>query len=184
MSRFTDWIVEKLNPAQTRIAQEAGTQIGSESKVTYKQAFQKLESVNRSVSMLVNAAASLDYDVKDKIAEGVVGGIRQKSLNTLLNFRPNPYQSTQEFRQAIFTDLILEGNVFVHFDGVFMYHLPAASVEILTDTKTFIRGYRYNGMVDFKEPEVFHFRDLNSHSIYPALRALKQPNVPLLHCTQ
>ena len=166
MSRFTDWIVEKFNPAQTRIAQEAGTQISTESKITYRQAFQKLESVNRSVSMLVNAASSLDYDVKDKINEGVVAGIRQKSLNTLLNFRPNPYQSTQEFRQSIFTDLILEGNVFIHFDGVFMYHLPAQNVEILTDTKTFIRGYRYNGMVDFKEPEVFHFRDLNSQSIY------------------
>ena len=166
MSRFTDWIVEKLNPAQTRIAQEAGTQIGSQAKITYRQSFQKLEAVNRSVSMLVNAAGSLDYDVKDKVAEGVVTGIRQKSLNTLLNFRPNPYQSIQEFRQAIFTDLILEGNVFVHFDGVFMYHLPAASTEILTDTKTFIRGYRYNGMVDFKEAEVFHFRDLNSQSIY------------------
>ena len=42
MSRFTDWVVEKLNPAQTRIAQEAGTQIGSEAKITYKQAFQKV----------------------------------------------------------------------------------------------------------------------------------------------
>jgi len=60
MSRFTDWIVEKFNPAQTRIAQEAGTQISTESKITYRQAFQKLESVNRSVSMLVNAASSLD----------------------------------------------------------------------------------------------------------------------------
>jgi HK97 family phage portal protein len=116
--------------------------------------------------MIVSAATSLDYDVKDKINEGIVTGIRQKSLNTLLNFRPNPYQSTQEFRQSIFTDLILEGNVFIHFDGVFMYHLPAQNVEILTDTKTFIRGFRYNGMVEFKESEVFHFRDLNSHSIY------------------
>jgi hypothetical protein len=35
MSRFTDWIVEKLNPAKARIAQSAGTQIGSESKITY-----------------------------------------------------------------------------------------------------------------------------------------------------
>ena len=183
MSRFTDWIVEKLNPAQARIAQEAGTQIGSEAKVTYRQAFQKLESVNRSVSMLVNAASSLDYDVKDKVAEGVVAGIRQKSLNTLLNFRPNPYQSTQEFRQAIFTDLILEGNVFIHFDGVFMYHLPAISTEILTDTKTFIRGYRYNGMVDFKESEVFHFRDLNSQSIYRGASRLEaaQRSIATLH---
>jgi hypothetical protein len=39
-------LLKNFNPAQTRIAQEAGTQIGSESKVTYRQAFQKLESVN------------------------------------------------------------------------------------------------------------------------------------------
>jgi len=140
MSRFTDWVREKLNPAQPRIAQSAGTQIGSEAKITYQQAFQKIESVNRSVSMLVNAVSSLDYDIKDKINDGIVVGVRQKSLNTLLNFRPNPYQSAQEFRQSIFTDYILEGNAFVHFDGVFLYHLPAANVEILTDTKTFLQS--------------------------------------------
>jgi len=186
MSRFTDWIVTKLNPAQTRIAQEAGTQISTQSKITYQQAFQKLESVNRSVSMLVNAASSLDYDVKDKVIEGIAVGIRQKSLNTLLNFRPNPYQSVQEFRQAIFTDLILEGNVFIHFDGVFMYHLPAQNVEILTDTKTFIRGYRYNGMVEFKESEVFHFRDLNSQSIYRGVSRLQasQKSISTLYAMQ
>ena len=186
MSRFTDWVVEKFNPAQARIAQSAGTQISSESKLSYQHAFQKLESVNRSVSMLVNAACSLDYDIKDKINEGVIGGIRAKSLNNLLNFRPNPYQSVQEFRQAIFTDLILEGNVFVHFDGVFMYHLPAASVEILTDTKTFIRGYRYNGMVNFEEAEVFHFRDLNSHSIYRGVSRLEsaQKSISTLYAMQ
>ena len=186
MSRFTDWVVEKLNPAQTRIAQDAGTQISTESKITYQQAFQRIESVNRSVSMLVSATASLDYDVKTKVVEGVAVGIRQKSLNTLLNFRPNPYQSTQEFRQAIFTDLVLEGNVFIHFDGVFMYHLPAKNVEILTDTKTFIRGYRYNGMVEFKETEVFHFRDLNSHSIYRGASRLEaaQKSISTLYAMQ
>jgi HK97 family phage portal protein len=186
MARFTDWVREKLNPAQARIAQAAGTQISTEAKITYQQAFQKIEAVNRSVSMLVNGCASLDYDVKDKVNEGVVGGIRQKSLNNLLNFRPNPYQSAQEFRQAIFTDLILEGNVFIHFDGVFMYHLPAASVEILPDTKTFIRGYRYNGLVMFTESEVFHFRDLNSHSIYRGASRLEstQKSIATLYAMQ
>ena len=180
------WIAEKLNPAQTRIAQDAGTQISTESKITYQQAFQRIESVNRSVSMLVNAASSLDYDVKDKVIEGITLGVRQKSLNTLLNFRPNPYQSTQEFRQAIFTDLVLEGNVFIHFDGVFLYHLPAKNVEILTDTKTFIRGYRYNGMVEFKETEVFHFRDLNSQSIYRGASRLQaaQKSISTLYAMQ
>lgn len=166
ITKSQDWFREKLNPAQTRIAQDAGTQIGSDTKVTYFQSFQKLESVNRSVSMLVSAASSLDYDIKDKVHDGVVTGIRQKTLNTLLNFRPNPYQSAQDFRTAIFTDFVLEGNAFVHFDGVFMYHLPADKVEILTDEKTFIKGFRYNGIVDFKESEVFYFRDLASDSIY------------------
>ena len=186
MSRFTDWVREKLNPAQPRIAQSAGSQIGTEAKITYQHAFQKIESVNRSVNMLVSAVSSLDYDIKDKINDGIVPGIRQKSLNTLLNFRPNPYQSAQEFRQSIFTDYILEGNAFVHFDGVFMYHLPAANVEILTDTKTFIRGYRFNGMVDFEEREIFHFRDLNSHSIYRGSSRLEsaQKSITTLYAMQ
>jgi len=161
-----DWIRTKLNPAQTRIAEGEGDHIGTSAKLSYTQAFKKLESINRPVSMLVSACASLDYDIKDKAHDGVATGIRQKTLNTLLNFRPNPYQSAQDFRSSVFTDYILEGNAFVHFDGTFMYHLPAANVEILTDSKTFIRGYRYNGAVDFKETEVFYFRDISSESIY------------------
>lgn len=160
------WIAEKLNPAQDRIAYQEGVYIGSTQKITYLQAFQKLEPVNRAVSMVVHACTSLDYDVKDKINDGVVVGLRQKSLNTLLNFKPNPYQSVQEFRQAIFTDLILEGDVFIYFDGTFMYHLPAQNVQIITDTKTFISGYRYMGTIDFKEQDIIHFRDLHSQSIY------------------
>jgi HK97 family phage portal protein len=166
MSNTRDWIVEKLNPAQARIAQSEGTFVSTTATITYQQAFKKIEAVNRSVNMLVSACSSMDYDVKNKLNDGVVVGIRQKTLHNLLNFRPNPYQSVQEFRQAIFQDLILEGNVFIHFDGTFMYHLPSQSVEILTDTKTFISGYRYNGVVTFLENEVFHFRDLNSQSIY------------------
>jgi len=160
------WIREKFNPAQPLISREQGVFINSDSAITYNQAFEKLETVNRAVNMIVSGCASLDYDVKDKKMDGQVNGVRQKTLVTLLNYCPNPYQSAQEFRQAIFTDLLLEGNVFVHFDGTFMYHLPAEYVEILTDTKTFIRGYRYSGWIEFPENEVFHFRDVSSRSIY------------------
>ena len=166
ITKSQDWIRTKLNPAQTRIAQDEGTHIGTTAKISYTQAFKKLESVNRPVNMVVSSCASLDYDIKDKVHDGIATGMRQKTLNALLNFRPNPYQSAQDFRTAVFTDYILEGNAFIHFDGTFMYHLPADAVEILTDSKTFIRGYRYNGAVDFKESEVLYFRDLSSESIY------------------
>ena len=186
INKSQNWIREKLNPAQSRIAEAEGTQVGTDAKLTYFQSFQKLESVNRSVSMLVSAASSLDYDIKDKVHDGVVAGIRQKTLNTLLNFRPNPYQSAQDFRTALFTDFVIEGNAFVHFDGVFMYHLPADKVEILTDEKTFIKGFRYNGHVDFKESEVFYFRDLSSDSIYRGSSRLQSADrsIKLLYSMQ
>ena len=159
-------IREKLNPAQVRIAQDSGTRVGSDAPLTFQQAFERVEVVNRGTNMIVNACAGLDYDVKDKIYDGVVTGTRQKSLNTLLNYRPNPYQSAQEFRKNIFTDFVLEGNAFAYYDGTFLYHLPARQVEILTDEKTFIKGYLYNGLIEFREQEVFSFKDISSDSVY------------------
>ena len=182
-----NWIRTKLNPAQPKIYDESGTTVGSSSKLlTHQQAFKQLDCVNRSVNLLVSSACSLQYDVKDKLLEGVVGGIRQKQLLQLLNIRPNPYQSQHEFLQCIFTDFVLEGNAFVHFDGTFMYHLPAQNVEILTDPKLFIRGYRYQGQVDFAEREVFYIRDINPQSIYRGASRLDgaQRSINILYSMQ
>lgn len=166
MGKITTWFREKLNPAQPQIQQDYGTDASTTGSFSYLKAFDKLESVNRGVSMIVNACASLDYDVKDSLSDAVVVGVRKKTLNNLLNFRPNPYQSAQDFRQNIFTDLLLEGNVFIYFDGAFLYHLPAGKVNIITDEKTFIKSYTYNDVIEFKPQEVFHFKDLASDSIY------------------
>ena len=157
---------EKLNPAQGLISREQGVFINTDSSITYNQAFEKLETVNRGVNMIVSGCASMDYDVKDKKMEGRVTGVRQKTIAQLLNFAPNPYQSAQEFRNNIFTDFILEGNIFIYWDGVSMYHLPASRVQIETDPKTFISHYRYNTTIVFKPDEVIHVKDLASVSIY------------------
>jgi len=187
LERIRSWITEKLNPAQEVIHRDEGTHVGSESRIiNFRNAFRNIDSVNRSVNLVVNACASLDYDIKDKVHEGVVVGIRQKTLSTLLNFRPNPYQSAIDFRTELFKDIMLDGNAFIHFDGTFMYHLPANNVEILTDPKTFIRGYRYNGKVDFTEREVFYFKDLNSDSIYRGASRLEAclENINILYSMQ
>lgn len=158
------WV--KANPAQEVIAMSEGSNIPTDSSVTYAQAYDKLESINRAVGMVVNACASLDYDVKDKIVEGVVGGVRQKTLLNLLNFRPNPHQSSQEFRTHIFTDFILEGNIFIYYDGAHMYHLPASLMVVIPDTKTFVKGYTFNSITDFKPDEIIHIKDISSTSVY------------------
>lgn len=158
--------MSKENPAQGEIAQDEGTDIPSDVSVTYAQAFEKLEPVNRGVSLIVSACSSLDYDVKDKAVPGIVNNVKQKALVALLNFRHNPYQSAQEFRTNIFTDFILEGNIFIYFDGAYLYHLPAANVKVQSDPKTFVSGYLYNDTIPFKPEEIIHIKDLSSASIY------------------
>jgi HK97 family phage portal protein len=148
------------------IARDSGLQDSSTQLVNYLQAFGKLETVNRGVSIITSGCASLEYDIKDKVIDGVVPGIRAKQLKTLLNYRPNPYQSIQDFRTAIFTDFLLEGNIFIYWDGAFIYHLPANNVSVVPDPKTFISHYLYNNVQKFSADEVFHIRDVSSDSIY------------------
>ena len=190
MSIWTDiksyFVREKLNPAQEYIGMAEGTQVGTDARISYKTAFSKLESVNRGVGMLVGACASLDYDIKDKLGEGNYIGIRTKNLNSIMNVRPNPYQTIQEFRTNIFTDFLLEGNVFIYYDGAFLYHLPAAQVQIITDEKTFVKGYKYNGLVNFGPNEVAHFKDLSGDSIYRGTSRLEaaERNMRILYKMQ
>jgi HK97 family phage portal protein len=184
--KWTDWIRQKLNPAQEVIARDEGYSVPSDYTPNYNTAFKSLEAVNRGVNMVVSACASLDYDIMDKTHDGAYPGMRQKSLNTLLNFRPNPYQSIQAFRAAVFTDFMLEGNAFIYFDGVFMYHLPALNVEIIPDTKTFVNKYIYNSTIEFKPDEIAHFRDISGDSIYRGTSRLKsaERNIKTLYKMQ
>ena len=180
-----DWF-KKSNPAQTIISREQGTYISSDISPSYLQAFDKLETVNRGVNMLVNACASLDFDIKDKISEGTVSGVRVKSLHQLLNFRPNPYQSAQEFRTAIYTDFILEGNIFMYYDGAFLYHLPAANMQVVPHPKTFVEKYVYSGQQDYAADEIIHIKDLSSTSIYRGTSRLASAdrNIKILYKMQ
>lgn len=177
---------EKLNPAQEIIYRQEGSFIGTEFQLTYATAFDKLECVNRGVNMIVSACSSLDYDVKDKKIDGVVQGTRQKQLNTLLNFTPNPYQSAQDFRNNLFTDFVLEGNMFMYWDGVHLYHLPASRVIVETDPKTFVSAYTYMSQIRFKPNEIIHIKDLNSTSIYRGASRLQSAdrNIKILYKMQ
>lgn len=159
-------LIQKLNPAQGKIADSEGGSVVSDANITFIQAFDKIESVRRGTNLIVDAAAGLDFDVKDTIADAVSSGMRQKQLVKLLNFRPNPYQSAQDFRRQLFLDFILEGNAFIYFDGAFLYHLPARNMEIVPDKITFVAKYIYDGQTEFKPNEIIHFKDLSNNTIY------------------
>jgi len=156
----------KLNPAQESISQRESSASSTASEVGYSQAFNQIEAVNRGVNMIVSACSGLDYDIKDKVLDNTPYKIKQKALVNLINFRPNPYQSVQEFRTHIFTDYILEGNIFIYFDGAYMYHLPAINMEVISHPKTFVDSYMYNSTTRFLPDEIIHIKDISSSSVF------------------
>lgn len=175
------WWNEKLNPAQPEIQRDAGDIVGNQNQtITYEQAYEELDIVRRGVDMIVNGGASFSISVKDQIKGllPVMPGMRKTRLNLMLNYEPNPFQDINRFRRALYTDLILEGNCFIHVTSENeLFHLPAKNVEIITDPKTFVAGYRYNAKTFFKPSEVIHIQDNSGQSIYrgePRLKSAQQ----------
>ena len=157
-----------MNPAQPKIAEYAGDSVASDSYTRrHINAYDSLEVVNRGVNILVDASAEINFDVKGSLGSmGKVPGIRKSKIDKLLNFAPNPYISTDVFRRNIVMDLLIEGNAFIWWDGAFLYNLPATSVVINTDPKTFVKSYTYAYDMELSVDSVIHIRENSATSIY------------------
>lgn len=163
----------KLNPIQPDIYDEAGSAVGTTKVgIKFNKAYNSIETVRRGTDMLLDAAAAIDYDVKDKLdfPSTAPKGMRVAKLSTLLNHRPNPFQDISSFRRAIFMDLIIDGNAFIHYDGAHFYHIPAEHIEIIPDKTTFIAGYKYvtsaRNNKTFAVDEMIHIKENSTDSIY------------------
>jgi HK97 family phage portal protein len=177
------WIVEKLSPAQPYISMEQGDNIPSNTGYpVYTRSYNDIEAVRRGVDLIVNGASSFDVSVTEKIQgiTPVVGNVRKTRVLSLLNFQPNAFIDITKFRSIIYTDLIMDGNAFIYFDGAFLYNLPAANVEIITDKKTYVKEYIYSGSVHFKPEEIIHISDNSSDSIYRGTSRLKSASATLV----
>ena len=166
---------EKLNPAQPLIARDEGLTLGTTENFThYANAYEQLEIVNRAVNMIVDDSSEIPVDVGDKLAlEPIYKNIRKSRVNLLLNQEPNPFQDVSTFKRNLIIDLLIDGNIFIYFDGVHLYQLPARNVEIDTDEKTYINGYIYQGKVQYNPQEVIHIKENSFKSMYRGVPRLK-----------
>ena len=164
---FSGLFREKFNPAQEEIVEDYGDIHSPSSHYTTNQdAYEKIEIVNRGVNLITDSAAEVKFDVGDILEySNSPTRIRKKKIDSLLNFRPNPYYNADVFKRNIIMDLLLEGDAFIYWDGAHLYHLPALKVEIIADPKTFIKEYVY-GNIKYKPNEVIHIRDNSGSSIY------------------
>ena len=167
---------EKLNPAQPFIAREEGFNITSrETPTNYRNAYEQQEVVNRGVNMIVDDVSEIPIDVGDKIVglDPIVKNIRKSRVNLLLNIEPNPFQDINSFKRNLIIDLLIDGNIFVYFDGVHLYQLPAENIEIETHETQYITKYIYQGQVNYTPSEIIHVKENSFNSIYRGVPRLK-----------
>jgi HK97 family phage portal protein len=164
---------EKLNPAQPFYDQKI--EASRESTFKYEQAYEQLEVVNRGVNLIVDDVAEIPTRVGDPVSGNfnIVKGIKRSKVNTLLNQEPNPYQDISTFRRNLVTDYILDGNIFIYFDGVHLYHLPAQHMTIHADEETYIKKFTFKERVSFTPNEIIHVKENSFYSIYRGVSRLK-----------
>jgi len=167
---------EKLNPAQYVVSRNEGMTVESREVVTnYRNAYEQLEIVNRAVNMIVDDVAEIPFAVGEKIlgATNIVKNIRKSKVDLLLNKEPNPFQDVSAFKRNLIIDLLIDGNIFIYFDGAHLYHLPADKVTIHTDDKTYIKRFSYDNSIDYSPSEIIHIKENSFNSIYRGVPRLK-----------
>jgi len=167
---------EKLNPAQYVISRNEGLTVDSREVVTnYRNAYEQLEIVNRAVNMIVDDVADIPYTLGNQTpgTNNIVKNIRKSKVDILVNREPNPFQDINSFKRNLIIDLMIDGNIFIYFDGAHLYHLPADKVRIETDAATFISKYTYENSIDYSPTEIIHIKENSFNSIYRGVPRLK-----------
>lgn len=165
-------VEEKLNPAQPYFTEK--TIPSREFTFSYERAYEDLEIVNRGVNMIVDDCAEVNIKVGlQSPGNSVVKGIKRSRVNLLLNKEPNLFQDISTFRRNLITDYIIDGNIFIYFDGVHLYHLPASKMNIHASETTYIDKFTYNENVNYSPSEIIHIKENSFYSIYRGVSRLK-----------
>ena len=175
LERARAWVSEKLNPAQPAIAGLEGPEKESSqfegTDKNFTAAYEDIEVVRRGVDMICNGVNAFSYDVADPITgvTPIKGGMRKAKLHRLLNYEVNPFYDKSKFTTNCVLDLLLEGNIFIYFDGSFLYHVPSTNMVIETDPKTFVKYYTYKAdgkEIKFQPDEIIHIQEGSSTTVY------------------
>ena len=164
---------EKLNPAQQYY--DHATTPSREFTFKYEKAYEDIEIVNRGVNLIVDDTAEIKTSVGAQIPglQSIIKGVKRSRVNLLLNKEPNPFQDISTFKRNLITDYLLDGNIFIYYDGVHLYHLPANKVNIHASKTSYIDKFTFNETVDYKPSEIIHIKDNSFYSIYRGISRLK-----------
>ena len=162
---------EKLNPAQ--YLDGGKIESSRERTINYERMYEELEVVNRGVNMIVDDAAEIPTTISPLNSfKGIATGVKRAKVESLLNRTPNLYQDINTFKRNLITDYLIDGNIFIYFDGAYLYHLPADKVRIHADTDTYVEKYSLND-ITYTPSEIIHIKENSFYSIYRGVSRLK-----------
>lgn len=167
--------IEKLNPGQPIIADDEGAQSSRENVFNYRKQYENLEIVNTAINYIVNDAANIPSSVGEQIQNIVPirKGVRARTLVKILNHEPNPFEDINSFKRKLIIDLIIDGNIFLYFDGSHLYHLPATKTIVVPDSNTYVSHYEFDGRINYYPDEIIHVKENSFYSIYRGVSRLK-----------
>jgi len=141
----------------------------------YRNAYEQLEIVNRAVNMIVDDVSDIPYQIGEQTLgiNNIVKNIRRSKVDVLVNKEPNPFQDINTFKRNLVIDLLIDGNIFIYFDGAHLYHLPADKMTIYSDTDTYIEKFVYDNSIDYSVNEIIHIKENSFNSIYRGVPRLK-----------
>lgn len=171
---FVRNVINKLNPAQHDISGGGIVESTSSDIKAHQDAYELIEVVNRGVNMIVDDVAEIKVKVGDPIQEKrYTKGIKKVTLKRILNETPNPFQDFSTFKRSCVADFLLDGNIFIYYDGVHLYHLPACKMHIHTSTKNYVEKYTYNERIDYRSNEIIHIQDNSFKTVFRGFSRLE-----------
>jgi HK97 family phage portal protein len=160
----------KLNPVQQYFQDVSSSR---EDHSSYERYYEELEIVNRGINMIVDDVAEIPVRVGSPTkARSIAKGIKRSKVDLLLNSEPNLFQDVSTFKRALITDYLLDGNIFIYYDGAHLYHIPADKMKIHGDDRAYISHFEYNE-VRYTTEEIIHIKENSFHSIYRGVSRLK-----------
>ena len=163
---------EKLNPAQPYFDHKIES--SREPTFSFERAYEDLEIVNRGVNMIIDDTAEINIKVGPQLPiQSTIKGIKKSRVSLLLNKEPNLFQDISSFRRNLIIDYLIDGNIFIYYDGVHLYHLPASKMKIHASETTYIDKFTYNEQVDYSPREIIHIKENSFYSIYRGVSRLK-----------
>jgi len=160
---------------------EGSTLSSERSRFFFEKSYDNIEVVRRGVDMIVDSAIEVDVNITGSLPTTPVHEgpkQRQKTLFTILNFRPNKNEDVNTFRRELLMDYILTGNCYQYWEESTksLFYLPAKLVEVITSSNDKVKHYLYDGKIKFQVKEIIHTRDNNAQSQYVGRSRL--------HCTK